>query len=253
VWYAAQEKLARAKEEAARNNREPEMTLLRSGFVVCEYCGHVMRVFRYHERKSVEPQYRCTTNANIPGKRSRLCQSSVAFQAQKLDDAVWVFVSNFLNNLTTIRQILQGPGSNTMNDVETIDSLIKDVEDEQDRLVANLKGTKERVRALILQELGKLEKDLAGLNEERVQAVPSADRAARLRQEMDTFLAWREKLRGHYDEATYEEKRRALRMLGIKVVIYGVGDADHERFEITSRPELLEKLRACAPLYVLNG
>jgi site-specific DNA recombinase len=76
MWYAAQEKLAVAKQEAPRHNKEPEQTLLRTGYIRCGYCGRAMTVVRYLTKMQGEKHptthYRCGA-ANTPALHTCSC------------------------------------------------------------------------------------------------------------------------------------------------------------------------------------
>src|SRR5207249_1018943 len=117
-------------------------------------------------------------------------------------------------------------------------------EAEQERVIADIHGLSGRARELMIAELSKLEDDLQKLRSERDSTLPHANRAERTQAEVDEFFKWREQLKGKYEEATYEEKRRALRMLGIHVTVYRPTDPDHEQYRITARPEITERLSA---------
>ncbi|HVU69451.1 MAG TPA: hypothetical protein VHD63_20120, partial [Ktedonobacteraceae bacterium] len=88
-------------------------------------------------------------------------------------------------------------------------------------------------RLVLLQNLQELDKTIEGLEEEKLKSVPLAEEWERQQAEIDSFLAWAEEMRGCYHEATYEEKRRALRVLGIQVQAFRSDDPDNERYTIT--------------------
>jgi len=77
-----------------------------------------------------------------------------------------------------------------------------------------------------------LEENIKKLEHEKVQAFPNAERLTKQKVEVDNFLQWAEDMKGKYNEATYLEKRTALRILGIKVILYKDRDKEHERYEI---------------------
>ena len=58
------------------------------------------------------------------------------------------------------------------------------------------------------------------LEQEKAQATPNAAKLERQRAEVNGFLQWAEDMRGRYHEASYDEKRTALRVLGISVQLY---------------------------------
>src|SRR5207302_2733558 len=96
--------------------------------------------------------------------------------------------------------------SSAQADISSIDSLIKKVEAEQERIILDLRGLIGRARELMIADLNRLENDLANLQEERLKTVPSVEHAEQIQEEVNTFLDWCEKFKGHFDDATYEEK-----------------------------------------------
>ncbi len=249
IWYTAQEKLAIAKQEAARRNKEPEQTLLRAGYIRCGYCGRAMTVVRHvtqlSGKKYPTPYYRCGA-INTPA--SHKCQTPSIISVQKIDIAAWEFVRDILNEINGLKDILQNSPSLVINDLESLNKMIKNTEAEQERVIADIHGLSGRARELMIAELNKLEDDLQKLRSERDSTLPHANRAERTQAEVDEFFKWCEKwceqLKGKHEEATYEEKRRALRMLGIHVTVYRPTDPDHEQYLITARPEIIDRLAA---------
>lgn len=243
IWYATQEKLGIAKQEAARNNKEPEQTLLRSGYIYCGYCGRAMTVVRYLKqvkgKKYPTNHYRCGA-ANTPAFNG--CNKKTIIVIGKIDTAAWNFARNILNEISTLQDILQNNSLPVIADLASIDKLIINTEAEQERIIKDLHGLSGRARELMLTELKHLEDNLQKLHAERNQTRPHADRAERLQTEVNEFFRWCNQFKGQYNEATYEEKRRALRMLGIRVTIYRPSDPDHEQYTITARPEIIDRL-----------
>ncbi len=126
--------------------------------------------------------------------------------------------------------------------LESIDELIIYTEREQERTIADIHGLSGRARELMIVELNRLERDLQKLRAEKDKTLPHAKQAERAKVEVEEFFRWCEEFKGKYEEATYEEKRRALRMLGIRVSVYRPADPDHEQYTITARPEIIDRL-----------
>jgi site-specific DNA recombinase len=246
LWSLAAEKRAIAKQDAARRNPEPHSALLRSGFAICGYCGHVMTVTRYSRayregggRKNPPPAYRC----NISSTRSwRGCNKKPTMTVERLDTIVWEFVQDLLGEHDLLRSVFQNYQSNIYADISSIDALIKKVEEEQERIILDLRGLTGRARELMIADLNRLENDLTRLKEERLKTVPSVQHAEKIQEEVNAFLDWCEKFQGRFDDATYEEKRRALRYLGIQVKVFQKDDTTNEQYKITVKPEIMERL-----------
>jgi len=98
-------------------------------------------------------------------------------------------------------------------------------------------------RHLMADKLNILEGELEELEKLKISVAPGAIREEGLQHEIEAFLQWCESTSGHYEESTYEEKRRALRHLDIKVRIYRYSDPNHPHYVITARPEFFERLK----------
>ncbi|HEY4033714.1 MAG TPA: recombinase family protein [Ktedonobacteraceae bacterium] len=246
LWSLAAEKRAIAKQDAARRNPEPHSALLRSGFVVCGYCGHVMTVVRYNRaypdgggRKNPPPSYRCSV-ASVRAWQG--CNKKPSMAVERLDSIVWEFVRDLLGEHELLHSVFHDYQSSAQADISSIDSLIKKIEEEQERIILDLRGLTGRARELMITDLNRLENDLTSLQEERLKTVPSVKHAEQIQEEVNAFLDWCEKFKGHFDDATYEEKRRALRYLGVQVKVFQKDDTTNEQYKITVKPELMERL-----------
>ncbi len=243
IWYAAQEKLAKAKQEAPRNNKEPEQTLLRAGYIRCGYCGRSMTTIRFvnkvEGKKYPVVHYRCGA-VNVPNLHK--CQYIPIISAGKIDKAAWDFIKDILDEIDALRDILQGQPSSAVDDLESLNKLIAHTEEEQERTIKDIRGLSGRARELMIAELNRLEDDLQKLRAERNNTLPHSNKAEQAKVEVDEFFKWCKRIKGRYEEATYNEKRDALRMLGISVKVYQSTDAEHEQYTITARPEIIDKL-----------
>ena len=86
--------LARNQAQAARNNHNPEATLLRAGFVRCGHCGWTMGVSRSTlSSRCPQPQYRCDARA----RHAHGCPIPV-IGTNTLDAAVWQRVVQVLRD-----------------------------------------------------------------------------------------------------------------------------------------------------------
>lgn len=247
IYYTAESKIATAKQEAARRNKEPEKTLLRAGFIHCGYCGRVMVTVRYNtkqEGKKYPPTYYRCGAVNTPALHT--CKQIPIITASKIDTITWQYVQDILNELNSLKDILQSDKSSVTGDLKSLDNLIVFTEAEQGRVIADMRGLSGRARELMVAELNRLEDSLQQLHTEKNRTLPYAQKAERTKIEVDEFFRWCEQFKGKYEEANYEEKRRALRMLGIQVTVFKVADPDHEQYTITARPEIINRLALTA-------
>ena len=247
----AQEILKYNKLDSRRNNHAPEDTLLRSGFIRCGYCKRAMTVNRReYKRKTVSPHkevvYRCAyrTMGNPP------CKEAPRIDAEVLDPIVWQYVGEVIQDFSLVEKAvaLAKDNHSYLPDLHGIENSIRSAQVQQDQLVADLKQAengipklKGRARQLVLDELEKIEEYLSDLEDEKRQILVGQIEEEKIQAEVDRFIAWCLNSRETYPNATYEEKRRALRMLGIVVYIYRSDDENHERYEITVRiPDLCD-------------
>src|SRR5207244_3246069 len=101
------------------------------------------------------------------------------------DAIVWEFVRDLLNEHELLRSVFQGYQSSAQADISSIDALIKKVEEEQERIILDLRGLTGRARELMITDLNRLENDLTRLHEERLKTVPSVQHAEQMEQEVD--------------------------------------------------------------------
>ena len=202
LWSLVAEKRTTAKQDAARRNPEPHSALLRSGFVVCGYCGHVMTVVRYNRaypdgrrRKNPPPAYRCSV-ASVRSWQG--CNKKPTMTVERLDGIVWEFVRDLLGEHELLHSVFHDYQSSAQADISSIDSLIKKIEEEQERIILDLRGLTGRARELMIADLNRLESDLTSLQEERLKTVPSVQHAEQIQEDVNAFLDWCEKFPGAF-------------------------------------------------------
>ncbi len=245
IWYAAQNKRVVARQEAIRNNKEPEQTLLRAGYISCGYCGRAMVVVRYNHpregKKYPTTHYRCGAS-NVPNHHT--CKYLPTIVVGKIDEAAWQFVKDILNEIDELKNVLQSHPSSKVNEIESLNKIIKYTQEEQERTIKDIQGLSGRARELMIAELNRLEDNLQKLHTEVNNTHPHANRAEQAKVEVNEFFKWCEQIKRKSEEPTYKEKRTALRMLGISVKIYKATDTSHEQYTITAHPEVIDKLSA---------
>jgi site-specific DNA recombinase len=228
-------RLATNQSFAARNNSNPEATLLRAGFVRCGHCGWAMRV--NSASTSNGARYCCHTY------RKGRCANPV-ITAAALDMAVWTHVAVVLRDPAIIaaeveRQRDDGALERDLAAVEKMLAAIAEkqaitaraitaVDDDEAAapLIAELKALGERKKA------AQRDRD----NLARRIADAEADRA-RVRSVAD----WCATVATNVDRLTYDEKRLALQALGAQVRVWREGAVRDDgtpqpRWELTLRP-----------------
>lgn len=226
--YAILRRIEINSQESPRNNSDPEGSLLRSGFARCGYCKSSMSVNPKPGSGTATPTsvYRC-------GRHHR-CSGKASIGVVILDQIVWERMRQELADYSFIKGALELlKASIPQNfDVEALDRSIARVKEEIQELAPNIRGLKGYARDALLAQMKELEDELEKLDKEKRGAVPALEKAAQQQDDIDNFLAWMDKMNGDFDKATYIEKREALRMLVVHVLVYKASDPDHERYDI---------------------
>ena len=129
---AARSQLESNKQNATRNNRNPEATLLRAGFVRCGHCGWVMCVKNpTPSAPGRSPNYQC----NARNLRVHDCPQ-VNIAASKIDGPVWERVVEVLRNPDVIMAEVERrrQDGDLEHDLAALDKLIATTAEKQARL-----------------------------------------------------------------------------------------------------------------------
>ena len=163
-FAALQERLRRNKEQATRNNRQPEMTLLRAGFVRCGECGRRLIT----TRRKYGVVYRGSgTNADAGCRCPEI-------NAETLDEEVWARVLAILTDPAIVRRELERLDAQPPDEdaVALIERAIAAVDRQQANLVRRLALIEaDDVAAPVVAELDRLASRKRGLAVEREAAV----------------------------------------------------------------------------------
>ena len=230
-------------QEASRNNPNPEVSLLRAGFIKCGVCGLSMSV---HTKKSKDYgtylHYRC----NSVGRVERKHPENIEISLPKIDTIVWDYICEVLRNLEIIEtavsavlelDIFTSPEKAAIKTIDECKALI-----EQYREDLKTTGLSKSARAVLLEDLGK-QTDLL----EDLEGELAAIRAGKLSyekvlQEYRDFVAWCQEF-NNYEQAPYKRKRDAMRFLGVKVYIYKENSPQGRYVIRLAPPELMRPLK----------
>jgi site-specific DNA recombinase len=199
------------KQQATRNNPDPEAYLLRGGIARCGYCGGAMTA----TNGALGPQYRCNTY-----HRDRNDCLHFTIMAHILDSAVWEGIRDRLTRQDVMAAELhrlrtQDP---TRGDLESLERRAGEVERRQRNLRARLAVEDDADLAAMIRE------DLAALVNERRQLDQERDDLTRQREgwrlaqerfaELDL---WVQNVAANLDDFDYSKRRLALTELGATV------------------------------------
>jgi Recombinase zinc beta ribbon domain len=233
--------------ESSRNNPNTEDTLLRSGYIRCGQCGNLMSMRRHKKSDGVYLIYRCPGL----GRAARTCEY-VEISAPKIDTIVWNYLCEVIKGLEIIEEAV----SNALEtDAFTSpERAAKKAIAECQALVAQYRedlkttGLSKPARAVLPEDLSKQTELLEALEMELAAIRTGRISFERVMQEYRTFVDWCQEFKKNgREKATYQEKRDALRFLGVAVYIYKDG-APEGRYKIRlSPPDLMRSLRVVPP------
>lgn len=210
------------QQQATRNNRHPEASLLRGGIARCGHCGYTLYPNARTRNGVLRVSYQCTNRHRTHGD----C-SAHSIEAHLLDDAVWAKVSAVLQDRSLLEQELERmrdeetPGTDVLAAIDTrladIAAQIRrkrrlfeltDDERTQDELAGEI-NTLAALRREHDAERAKAVIHYAQWQEQQEGLAQSLDWCARVGQDLASF--------------TYDEKRATLRALQADVRLYKSG------------------------------
>ena len=209
-------RLATNKAHATRNNRSPEATLLRAGFVTCGHCAQRLAVKNPPiTQPDRSPRYTC------PPRPTRIpnCPHPT-ISAALLDGPVWDSVVAVLRDPTIIaREVEQRRDDGSLDrDLADLDKLIVALADKQTRMARRVAEIDDDdVAAPLIVELKALAERKAAARREREALVQRMANRAEDESKFTSLAAWCQRVGANLDLMTYEEKRLALHALGVHV------------------------------------
>lgn len=251
LFEAVQEKLKLNKVESLRNNKHPdELGLLRAGLCRCGICNYAMKV-HYHnsvygrQRVPHKPEYYCRVKNGGEGLKNN---HSVTITKHMLDDAAWQFAVPYIQNPCLIRQRVSQmreeakTHTNKAEIEETIAGIKKQIANlvklaqasEDDETLGNLQG--------LLKDLERQKRDAEIMlyEEEEEEEV-----SAKIQAEITKFESWAYKVGPLLSDPayhpTYEEKRLACQILGVRATVWPVGYPQRYKLEVAP-PNIMQLL-----------
>jgi site-specific DNA recombinase len=168
LFEQANARLANNKQMAPRNNRNPEASLLRGGFVRCGKCGRTMHVHpRHHTRNGTRRDwlvYQCRHQFHTPDA----CSHTIS--VQKLDAEVWEYVTERAADARFIEQQIErlqrlDPQTDRL---AALDTAIRNLQKQIDSLAAGLAQLTQPVAiAAVSVQMDSLAKQQTGLEAEK--------------------------------------------------------------------------------------
>ncbi len=237
IFDAVQTQLARNKAEATRNNKDPEAALLRSGFVVCGYCGAKLIVRQPKRLQTLH--YRCprrgwATSAMCPG-------GEVSISVRMLDGDVLFYLSYLFTHPSTVEEAVQRVRAAHSPDIEQAETHLQAIEGRLAQLHAEANNfaetiavtTNAQARTFLAQRLDALYKDIEELTAEREAQTREVERWGDVEAKVATFEQWSAAMAEEVQQATYRWKRTAMALLGLKVQVWKTDHAPRYRIACT--------------------
>ncbi|HEY6411128.1 MAG TPA: recombinase zinc beta ribbon domain-containing protein, partial [Ktedonobacteraceae bacterium] len=225
IYERAQAKLKTNKADKSHLPLNKEDYLLR-GHVTCAACGCSMKPRTQKKgRKNQDgsakdyPFYRCTNLQNKYGA----CPARTTIRTEPLGDVVWQACCDLFQRTEAVQAALEAQLQ------EAINAMLEDTTGQNQ--INNIQATialAERAQAkhqkgsytynLISQDILKQREQLTRFQEE-IGSVKVERIMSTYRQRIMDFWTFLNVMRGRYEQATFQEKRNALEVLGVRVVV----------------------------------
>jgi len=243
LFEAVQQVLKSNRQETSRNNRDYKQGVLRAGYIKCGYCGNNMTMrSRRSGRKNENPCYICPKGNSGFGECKR-----PTISIEVLDPIVWEKVTErvmqLARNISWVDEQIEKLKSMNPREVEipSIETRLVKVESTIRNLVAmSKKDLDPDTLDLVTNQLAEQSKLKKGLLEQQRQVEVRQIQWEEVAQVLAKFRKWCLETAGNVEDATYERKRDALKILGVRVQVW---KTDHDpRYYIEMSPPSITKL-----------
>jgi len=254
VWQGVQIRLKTNKEEAMRNNKHPQdLGILRCGYCHCAICGRTMNI-RHHNPTPTndrrKPEYFCQTKT---GGKGLIHYHNTVITQPVLDRLAWAKAVEVILNPAMVRARVEQLRSENVpqRNTEDIEQTIASIRRQMNNLykLAQSATDDETIETItgMMKDLERQKHDAAAL----IYDIEEEEEDRQLVEvEITKFEYWAENVRpllgNSTYEPTYEEKRLAVRILGLKASVYPAkGDFPFRvQFEVAP-PAILAKIKNC--------
>jgi len=226
LYERAQEKLKANKADKSHLPLNKEDFLLR-GHIQCATCTHAMKPRTQKKgrltHKGTDKSYPFYACANTHNKY-KACPSLTTIRTSPLDDIVWQDCCVLFKRIEVLQAALE-------QEMEAaISALLEDTTGQEqvqriEATIAYAKNEREKyvpgsyMHNLISQDITNQEEQLARFNKEigssNIEKVTGT-----IQQRIMEFLEFLNVMRGRYEHATFQEKRNALDVLGVRVMVH---------------------------------
>ena len=252
TFEAIQEQLKHNKEDSMRNNKHTdEVGLLRAGYIFCGVCGrrmHLVYPGAAAARNGNTPSYFCKQKSGT--NQGIIHNHRTQIHMPYIDALAWEKTVTVLKSPEMVRTaVAQRRDENaTVINAEDIASTIEKIKKAMQNLytLAEHAPDDETMAQLTqrMQELGKQKRETEAL---LYDIADEEEELAEIEAELKKFETWAEQVRPLLTDPTYEasyhEKRLAVRILGIKVTVFPTQGEWSCRYQIdVTVPAIMAKL-----------
>ncbi len=224
IYERAQAKLKTNQADKSHLPLHAEDYLLR-GHVFCAACQHAMKPRTRKNGRATRsgqpyPIYACAHTHN----NYDACPSLPTIRTSPLDDIVWQECCGLFERIEVLQTALE------LELQAAIHAMLEDTTGQQQ--IQNIEATIQLAKTerekyeegsymhnLLSQDITRQETELARYTEE-ISAAKIDQVARAYRQQLIDFWDFLNVMRGSYDQATFQEKRNALDMLGVRVLVH---------------------------------
>ena len=226
LYERAQEKLKTNKADKSHLPLNNEDFLLR-GHIYCATCTHTMKPRTQKKGRLTQkgtdksyPFYACANTHN----KYKACPSLTTIRTSPLDEIVWQECCVLFKRIDVLQaaleQEMEAAISALLEDttgqeqIQKIEATIEFAKNEREKYVPG-----SYMHNLISQDITNQEEQLARYKEEigssNIEKVTGS-----YQQRIMEFLEFLNVMRGRYENATFQEKRNALQVLGVRVMVH---------------------------------
>jgi hypothetical protein len=235
------------KEDALRSNKHPaDLGILRAKFCRCGICGASMYVNTPTVLGRHQPQYMCQRNGH-----------NTTMTVSVLDKFAWECITEVIKHPEWVRSRIEDMRRELKPQIDAtlVAATIADIETQMQNLfsLAQHASSQKTIDTLgiMMQQLEKQKLDAEAL---LFDAADDQEERAKLEQEIQGFEAWAAQARVLVDDPewqpSYEEKRNAVRVLGVIATVYPAGGDYPYRYRIgITVPEIMKKLHTSDHLH----
>jgi site-specific DNA recombinase len=234
-------RLERNKAHATRHNLHPERSLLRAGYIACGHCGWTLSVSNATPAsRSVSPQYRCTAQRQHGPKCSR-----PSITASMIDPIVWDVVTRLLRRPWIIaREVARHRQDGGLDrQLAAVDKRLAALVSKHQQGTKRLLTIDDDTAETLSVELKALVEQRKAAEQERDDLLARIADQAQEAQRVRNLEECAKTVAANLDTLSYDEKRRTLDALGVRVRTYRAGTVDetgrpYPRWAITLEPTL---------------